>query len=437
MALSSLKETLEPTKLLQELREHLQRYVEEAPLVASFDPTRPRVRLHEPTYGIEEIWEALESLLTTRVTMGEKVRRFENAFAAAFRFPHALMVNSGSSANLLALSALTNPACPARLQPGDEVIVPALSWSTTVWPIIQMGLTPVIVDIDPSTLNIDPNDMQRAISPKTKAVMLVHVYGNPCDMTAITDLARRHDLTLIEDCCEALGASFGGRSVGSFGRVGTFSFYFSHHITTLEGGMCVTADQELAELMRILRAHGWVRECADPARYTQAHPEIHPRFLFVNLGYNLRATELQGGFGVPQLKKLQGFLEIRMANARFWQAALDDVREFFDVQQETPGGTHSWFGFPMTVKASAPFAVGALTQFLHARGIETRPIIAGNIAAQPALRFYRHRVVGDLAHATQVMQRGFAFGNHQGIGPAARAYVAEVLHEFAREQKGR
>ena len=415
---------------LQGVREQLERLLSEHPLTAVFDPSHPRVRLHEPTYGIEEIWEVLDSLLTTRVTMGEKVARFERVFSEAFGFRHASMVNSGSSANLLAVAALTNPAASRRLNPGDEVIVPALSWSTTVWPLIQHQLVPVIVDIDPLTLNLDANEVKRAISPRTKGMMAVHVYGNPCDMNPLMALARQHDLALIEDCCEAIGASYGGRAVGSFGRVGTFSFYFSHHITTLEGGMCVTADNDMAELMRILRAHGWVRETSDPSRYVQANPEIHPRFLFVNLGYNLRPTELQGGFGSVQLKKLHSFVEIRTANARFWQEQLGRFSDVFEFQQETAGGVHSWFGFPMAVKRMAPFSAGELTSALTQRGIETRPLIAGNIAKQPAMQYYAHRVVGDLAHASHIMERGFTFGNHQGVNEAAREYVAGAIHEF-------
>ena len=400
----------------------------------TFDPRNPRVRLHEPTFGGEEVWEALESLLSTRITMGDKVRRFEREFGEHLGLSNGLMVNSGSSANLLAIAALTNVRTADRLRPGDEVIVPALAWSTTVWPLIQHGLVPVIVDIDPSTMNLDPNEAERAISDKTRGIMLVHVYGNPCDMAALQDIARRHSLALIEDCCEALGAYYDGRSVGSFGRVGAFSFYFSHHITTLEGGMCVSADDDLAEMMRILRAHGWVREVADRDRYLSIYPDIDPRFLFVNLGYNLRATELQGGFGYVQLGKLDGFVNIRANNAAYWRKELGVLDEVFGFQRTTPRGTHSWFGFPMTVRESAPFSAAELTGFLNDRGIETRPIIAGNIAEQPAMDLYEHRVFGDLPHSSHVMKNGFTFGNHQAVDEAAREYVAGALQDFVAER---
>jgi len=400
----------------------------------AFDRENPIVRLHEPTFGSDEIWEALDSLLTTRVTMGAKVHQFEKEFNDLHKFTHSMMVNSGSSANLLAFAALCNPSMPNRLNPGDEVIVPALSWSTTVWPIIQHGLVPVIVDIDPVTLNLDPSAVEAAITDKTKAIMLVHVYGNPCDMSAIMSIVQCRNLQLVEDCCEALGAYYDGKAVGSFGRIGTFSFYFSHHMTTLEGGMCVTDDNDCAEMIRILRAHGWVRETDDQQAYLDQYPDIDPRFLFVNLGYNLRVTEIQGGFGSVQLPKLKGFVDIRRDNANYWRTELGNLEEYFEFQEETPGGHHSRFGFPMSVKKSAPFSVHELTKFLNGRGIETRPIIAGNIAAQPALKLYPHRVVGELPHSNHVMDSGFTFGNHQAIDSAAREYVAECVQDFVAER---
>lgn len=416
-------------RLRQEIRRAIDEYAR-LELAPRFDPENPRVRLHEATFGSEEIWEAVDSLLSTRVTLGEKVRRFEAEFARRVRCPHAVMVNSGSSANLLALSALSNPVTAGRLGEGDEVIVPALSWSTSVWPIIQCGLVPVLVDIDPRTWNLDPARAAEAIGARTRAILAVHVYGNPCDMASLCELAGRHDLLLIEDACEAQGASFGDRGVGSFGRVATFSFYFSHHMTTLEGGMCITPDGELAELLRILRAHGWVRETANPRKYTEEYPQIDPRFLFVNVGYNLRPTELQGGFGLRQLEKVEEFVARRTENARSWREALAPWRDLLEPQAETPGGVHSWFGFPLAVRDAAPFDAGALRRFLEERGIETRPIIAGNMARQPALRLHRHRVAGDLEHADWIMRSGLAFGNHQAIGPQARDYVTSVIREF-------
>ena len=398
----------------------------------AFDPLLPVVRLHEPTFGADEINAALECLLTVHVTMGQKVLDFERAFTGKFGWRHGVMSNSGSSANLLAVAALANHATEDRLRPGDEVIVPALSWSTTVWPLIQHGLKPVIVDIDPQTLNIDPGAVERAIGPKTRAVMIVPVYGNPCDMDAITDICARRKLVLIEDCCEALGAYYNGIPVGKFGRVSTFSFYYSHHMTTLEGGITVTDDFELSELMRILRAHGWTREVEDKQRWHDIYPEFDPRFLFVNLGYNLRPTELAGSMGLAQLPKLNEFVRIRRDNADWFRQALSRFEEMFSFQNEHPKGKSSWFGFPLILKDNAPFTVAELTGHLNAAGIETRPIICGNIARQPGLQHYEHRVSGEMVNANIVMNRAFSFGNHQAIGDAARLHVVEQIERFLK-----
>ena len=402
-----------------------------------FDPANPIVRLHEPTFGAEEIIAAVDVLLSTRVTMGPLVRKFERSFAGMHGFAHAISVNSGSSANLLAVAAIANVATKAGLRPGDEVIVPALSWSTTVWPLIQHNLKPVVVDIDPRTLNIDPGEVERAIGPRTRAVVPVHVYGNPCDLTALREICERRGLVMIEDCCEALGATFDGTPVGSFGLASTFSFYFSHHVTTLEGGVCVTNDFELAETMRILRAHGWIRELEDRERYVDLHPDIDPRFLFVNLGYNLRITEPQAAIGLVQLPKLAGFVEARRRNTQAWHEDLGRWNDIFDLQLEMPNARSSCFGFPLVVHERAPFAVRDIKECLGRANIETRAIIAGNIAVQPGLQLYAHRVVGDLAHSTRVMRRGFAIGNHQGVDAAARQYVSGKIAEFMAQNGSR
>lgn len=398
----------------------------------SFDATSPVVRLHEPTFGADEIMAAVECLLTTRVTLGDKVKAFEREFASRYGWSHAVMNNSGSSANLLAVAAIANPETKDGLKPGDEVIVPALSWSTTVWPLVQLGLVPVVVDIDPATLNIDPAQIERAVGPKTRGVMIVPVYGNPCEMTAIVDICQRRNLVLIEDCCEALGAYYDGIPVGRFGRVATFSFYYSHHITTLEGGICVTQDFELAEMMRVLRAHGWVRELDKPEPYLNRYPDIDKRFLFINVGYNLRPTELAGAMGSVQLPKLDAFVDARRDGAAWFRRAFAQFEDFFTFQEETPKGRSSWFGFPLRIRKGAPFTVADLTKALNQASIETRPIICGNIARQPAMKLYPHRVVGDLKHATDVMLNAFSFGNHQDVNQPARDYIAGKVAEFVR-----
>lgn len=395
-----------------------------------FNPDQPIVRLHEPTFAAEEINAAIDVLLSTRVTMGRKVRDFERAFSDFFSHGHGVMSNSGSSANLLAVAALANPAFEKGLRPGDEVIVPALSWSTTVWPLVQMGLVPVIVDVKPDTLNIDPVEVERAIGPRTRALMPVHVYGNPCDMDQLTAICADKGLFLIEDCCEALGARYRGTAVGNFGCLGTFSFYFSHHMTTLEGGITVTSDFELAELMRILRAHGWVRETEQPEAYTQKHPEIDPKFLFVNQGYNLRPTELQGAIGQVQLPKLPGYVETRRNNSELLRKAFARWSDLLSFQVETDGGESSCFGFPMVRNVKARFMLDDLIAHLNRCNIETRPIICGNIARQPAMRLFEHRVVGSLENATHVMENGIAIGNHHFVDEAACHYIVDCFGKF-------
>jgi CDP-6-deoxy-D-xylo-4-hexulose-3-dehydrase len=399
-----------------------------------FNPSAPVVRLHEPSFGAQEVNVALDVLLSTRVTMGPKVKQFEREYAAAFGFGHGVMVNSGSSANLLAIAAVANPAWKDGLRPGDEVIVPALSWSTTVWPLIQMGLVPVIVDCDPATFNLDPQAVERAIGPKTRGLLIVPVYGNPCDMDALTDICRRHNLLLMEDCCEAMGASYDGRAVGRFGLFGTFSTYYSHHITTLEGGLVMTDHFDFAELMRILRAHGWTRELENRQPWLDQHPGFDPKFLFVNLGYNLRATEVQGAMGSVQLPKLAGFIETRRANAAAWRKDLARWGAFFDMQQDTPKGINTCFGFALTLKDDAPFTVADMTAHLNRASIETRPIICGNIALQPAMQMFPHRVSGDLKHSTRIMRQGFSFGNHHHVCPQARQYVTDAIASFMQSR---
>jgi len=391
-----------------------------------------RLKLHEPTFGVDEILAAVDCMLTSYVTMGKRVAELEKVFAELIGVPEGISCNSGSSANLLAIGALANGQTKDGLRPGDEVIVPALAWSTTIWPLVQHGLVPVIVDIDPLTLNIDMNEAERAVSNKTRAIVPVHVYGNPCDMDAIQSLCKRHDLILVEDVCEAMGGSYKGRALGQFGRVSTFSFYFSHHITTFEGGMCLTDDSEIADTMRILRSHGWIRETKNQARYTERHPGIDPRFLFVNTGYNLRLTEVQAAVGLEQVPKLKGFLDQRREAAALWDNVFAAYGETMQTQRETPGGAHAWFGFPVTIKPGAPYSCAMVRKHLDEAGVETRPIICGNIALQPGLHEYEFRTVGDLSSATNVMRNSFSIGNHHAVRAVDVDWVRNLLDSLPR-----
>lgn len=401
----------------------------------NFNPKNPVIRLHEPTFSTDEINAFLEPMLTTHVTMGKEVRKFEEQYAKEFGHKYGVMNNSGSSANLLAVAAIANPATTNNLKAGDEVIVPSLSWSTTVWPLIQSNLIPVLVDCDPKTFNLDLNKVEAAITPKTKAIMLVHVYGNPCDMDALMALAKKHNLQVIEDTCESMGAYYKGKAVGTFGRVATFSFYFSHHITTLEGGITVTDDFELAETMRIMRAHGWTREADEHAKYVAKYPDIDPRFIFVNLGYNLRATECQARMGQVQLPKLAGFVDTRRANVETYRKNLSKYSDIFDFQHETPDARSSWFGFSIVLKKNCPFKVKEISDYMKSKNIENRPIIAGNIGYHPVMKMYEHRMAGDQSASNNIMKNGFAFGCHQSMNEEAVNYVCGHVDQFVKNYK--
>ncbi len=416
-------------ELLDQIQKNIKDYCD-SQYDYSFNPEKPVVRLHEPTNSGEEIYAAVETMLSTFTTMGKKVRAFEQQYADYAGTQHGVMSNSGSSANLLSVAALANPFTRDYLKPGDEVIVPALSWSTTIWPLIQHNLIPVIVDCDINDFNLDLNKLESAIGPKTRAIKLVHVYGNPCNMDAIMSLAKKHNLFVIEDCCEAMGSFYDGKSVGSFGNVGNFSFFFSHHISTMEGGISVTNDFDLTETMRILRAHGWSREADEHQKYVNMYPDIDPRFIFINTGYNLRPTEVNAAIGKIQLPKLNSLIDNRRETAAFYLNYLSKYQEFFQFQKETPKGKHVWFGFPVILKDNCPFSVKDITAYMQQNGIETRPIIAGNMARHPAFKLHTHRIAGDLHNADTVMKKGFAFACHHAVDQQARQYVVETMDAF-------
>ena len=401
-----------------------------------FVPGETKIPLSVPSYSWEEAYEAIESILTTWVTMGEKVKKFEEMFAEYIGVKNAIMVNSGSSANLLALSVLTNPIVKDRIQKGEEIITPAITWSTTVFPIINVGAVPVLVDVDLNTYTIDTNEVEKAITDKTRAIMLVHLLGNPCDMKKIIKIAEEHDLFVIEDCCEAHGAEFNGKKVGSFGDISTFSFFFSHHISTIEGGMILTDNEEYGEIAKSLRAHGWIRELKNKDKIAAEYPEIDGRFLFINIGFNLRPTEIQGAFGIHQIKKLDKFIEIRRNNARYWTKKLEKYSDYLILPKERLNTKHVWFGYPITVKPTAPFTRKEFVDFLEKKGIETRPIMAGDIVEQPVMKLFKYRKVGDLNNSKFIMRNSFFFGNHQRIGKAEREYIVDCISEFI-EQKVR
>ncbi|MBI4010641.1 MAG: aminotransferase class V-fold PLP-dependent enzyme [Candidatus Aenigmarchaeota archaeon] len=398
-----------------------------------FIPGKTKIPLQWPSYGYEEVNEAIESLLSTWVTMGKKVNAFENIFANYLGAKYATMVNSGSSANLAVLTALTNPSLRDRIKKGDEIITPTVTWATTVYPIVNVGAKPVFVDVG-FDYNIDVDKIESSITEKTSAIMPVHLLGNPCDIKRIMEIAEEHDLFVIEDNCESYGAEVDGRKVGTFGDVGTSSFFISHHITTIEGGMVNTDDEELFELLKQIRVFGWIRDLKEREAIAKKYSNIDPRFLFINMGFNLRPTEIQGAFGMHQMKKLDDFIKIRKDNAEYWNKRLEEFSDYLILPKERLGTRHVWFCYPITVKPSAPFKRKELTDFLESRKIETRPIQSGNMVEQPVSEFLDYKVFGELKNSKIIMTNSFFFGNHQRIGETEREYVADSIEEFIKQK---
>lgn len=401
----------------------------------SFIPDKTKIPLASPSYGIEEVNEAIQSLVSTWVTMGPKVKKFEEEFAKYIGVKYAIMVNSGSSANLLAFAILTNPALKTRLKPGDEVITPALTWATTVFPLINHGLKPVFVDVNLDSYNIDVEKIENAITEKTRAIFPVHLLGNPANIIKINEIAKKHNLLVIEDTCEAHGAEVEGKKVGSFGAISTFSFFLSHHITTMEGGMLLTNSEEYYELGKALRAFGWVRDLQDKAELAKKYPHIDSRFLFVNLGFNIRPTDLQGGFGLQQIKKLDKFITMRRENVEFWKKTLSKFSEYIQLPSEKPGTRHVSFGYSILVRDTAPFSCKQLMDYLESRKIEVRPVMAGNITKQPASGLFEYRVSGDLENSTRIMNNALFMANHQDIKEEQRKFMANCITEFIENKK--
>lgn len=375
-------------------------------------------------FGADEALGAIDALLSTHVTMGARTRAFEAAWAAYCGRTHGVMVNSGSSANLLMLAALVETNA---LSPGDEVLIPAVGWSTTLFPVAQAGLVPVIVDVHPDTLCIDPVAAARARGPRTRAVLAVHLLGQAADLGH----ASFDGLIRLEDACAAHGARVGARRVGSLGHAASFSFFFSHHITTIEGGIVVTDDLALADALRSLRAHGWIRERSDRDALAAASPDIDPRFLFVSTGYNLRPTELQSAFGLAQLPRLEAWVDARRRNHADWCAQFERVSSV-RVFPEAPGTAHAGFAFPLLLQDATPGARAALSAHLERIGIETRPISGSNLARQPAFARVPARVPETLPVADAVHARGLFVGNSHAFGPAHGDRLARAVAEWRR-----
>ena len=337
--------------------------------------------LASATYDESEIMEALDSMASFKTSMSEKTNTFEKAFSSYQGCQESIMVNSGSSADLLLSFLLTNPLKPL-LKRGDKVLIPVLTWPTQIWSIMMAGLEPVFVDIDPKTLNIDYSDLERKINSETKAIFLVHILGNPCNMDIICELSKKHDLIILEDCAQALGARWNGKNVGTFGLGSTFSFFFSHHITTMEGGMICLNEKDSADHIRVMRSHGWIRNI-DTNIFEHIDDEnLDERYKFLNWGFNLRPTEVQASFGIKQIEKLPFFNSKRVEISASIFSFLHSY-EFFIPTVVDPKASASWLGIPIVLRKDCPFSIKELSSYLEKNGIETRPILTGNILRQP------------------------------------------------------
>lgn len=407
----------------------------------AFVPGVTPVPVSGRVFDANDLARLTDASLDFWLTTGRFADEFESALARTVGVRHAVLCNSGSSANLLAISALTSPSLGAdRLVPGDEVVTVAAGFPTTVNPIIQNGLVPVFVDVSLETYNADPSMVAAAVGPRTRAIVLAHTLGNPFDLDAIGAVAKANDLWLVEDNCDALGTLYRGQTTGTFGDLGTVSFYPAHHITMGEGGAVLTSQPKLKTVVESFR--DWGRDCwcapgkADTCgkRFEWQLGELPAgydhKYIYSHIGYNLKATDMQAAVGVSQLAKLPSFIEARKHN---WQRIRDGLAGVSDVlllPEPTPGSDPSWFGFALTVRESAPFTRRDLIQFLESRRIGTRLLFGGNLLRQPAYRHVRHRVAGDLRHTDVVMNRTFWIGVYPGITDVMSEYVVASIGEF-------
>jgi CDP-6-deoxy-D-xylo-4-hexulose-3-dehydrase len=397
-------------------------------------------------FDADELCALVDASLDFFLTANRYAERFVAEFADYFGVSDAILVNSGSSANLVALTALTSPKLgDRRLKPGDEVVTVAAGFPTTVAPVLQNGLVPVFVDVRLGDYTADPDQLREAVGPKTRAIMMAHTLGVPFDLDAVMDIARRHDLWVVEDNCDALGSRYRGRLTGTYGHLATTSFYPAHHITMGEGGAVVTNDHVLARIARSFR--DWGRDCycaggesnTCGTRFSQQfgtlpHGFDH-KYVYSHVGYNLKVTDMQAAIGCAQLTKLPSFIERRRANFDRLRAALEPFADRLLLPTAIPNSEPSWFGFVITVRESAGFARGDLVKFLEANKVETRSLFAGNLLRHPAFQDIPHRVVRDLANTDAVMNRTFFVGVYPGLDDTRLDYMVSVFDRFMRGER--
>ena len=435
---------MENTKT-QAIRAQISKLVEEfAAISLAPQPFLPGLSVVPPSgkvIGVEELQNMVEASLDGWLTTGRFNTEFEKKLAAFIGVKHLITVNSGSSANLVAFSTLTSPKLGARaIQKGDEVIGVAAGFPTTVNPIIQFGAVPVFVDVDPLTHNIDANKIEAAISPKTKAIMLAHSLGNPFNLDVVTALCKKHNLWLVEDCCDALGTTYRGQMVGTFGDIATLSFYPAHHITMGEGGAVFTNSDELKTIAESFR--DWGRDCYCPPgkdntcgkRFCQKQgnlPEGYDhKYTYSHLGYNLKITDMQAACGLAQLDKAPQFIQARKDNFAFLKKRLQDCEQFVHLPVATEHSDPSWFGFPITLKENSPVTRLDLLTYLDQNKVGTRLLFAGNLTSQPYMQGAHYRVSGDLSNTDNVMNNTFWIGVQPALTREMLEFAAQKIESY-------
>ena len=392
-------------------------------------------------YDQQELTNLVDSSLDFFLTAGRHADKFESEFEKYLGLKYACLVNSGSSANLLALTALTSPKLGnRRLKPGDEIITAACGFPTTLAPILQNQLTPVFVDVNPGDYNAVPAQLEQAVGPKTRAIMLAHTLGVPFPLDTVMKLVKKHKLWLVEDNCDALGSRYRGRLTGTFGHLATFSFYPAHHITMGEGGCVATDDEQLAQIVCSLR--DWGRDCYCQGgqnntcgrRFSQQFGSLpfgyDHKYVYSHIGYNLKLTDMQAAIGCAQLKKLDKFIARRKANFKLLHRLLAPFAGRLILPRATPHSDPSWFAFVISVREGQNFSRNDLTGYLEANRIETRNLFSGNLLRHPAFENIKRRVVGNLKNTDFITQNTFFIGVYPGLSAAQIRYIAKVFEKF-------
>lgn len=435
--------TDQASQLRQQILSLCSQYFEQAFPSKEFQPGKSAVPVSGKVIDAADLQSVVDSALDCWFTTGRFAEDFERKLARFVGVRSASLVNSGSSANLVALSALTSPKLGARrLIPGDEVITVAAGFPTTVNPIIQNRLVPVFVDVTVPGYEIDVAQLEAARSEKTRAVMIAHTLGNVFDLDAVTEFVKRHNLWLIEDCCDALGSKWKGQHVGTFGDIATISFYPAHHITMGEGGAVLTSKPSLQVLIESFR--DWGRDCwchtgkdnTCGKRFDWQLGSL-PRgydhkYTYSHIGYNLKATDMQAALGASQITKLPEFIARRKENFQYLRSALKPLEEYLVLPEATPGSDPAWFGFPIGVRQNAPFRRDELVRALESQKIGTRLLFGGNLLRQPAYEGCEYRAVGDLPNTDFVMNNVFWVGVYPGLTAPMLDYVCDVIAQFVK-----